>query len=140
MASTREGIRQISRAAAPAGWRKHSKQKARGQFKVRKVGRQDSAKAQLEVRKIKPVAAPGTFDPLGRVLVSIEDLRDDTISIIRNSHKTADEIRAAGGPCPSTLANWLERKTLRPQLNTIRAALLACDHDFYIAPKGQRPK
>jgi hypothetical protein len=140
MATKPREIRQLRRAtqAGEGGWRKHSRQKPKVDFKLRKVEQHGEAKAQLEVRPIKPVAAPGTFDERGRVQVSIEDLRDDTISIIRNSHKTFDQIRADGGPCASTLTKWLERQTQRPQLNTIRAALLACDHDFYILPKGRR--
>lgn len=96
------------------------------------------AATQVEIGRVSPQVASPRFDERGRVMVSIEDLRDDTISVVRNSHKTAEQIRADGGPHPQTLAKWLEGDTKRPQLNTIRAALLACDHDFQVVRRRPR--
>lgn len=67
--------------------------------------------------------------------ISIEDLRDETMSIVRNSGKTYEEIHAKWGASPSTLTKWQYREVLRPQLNLIRGTLLACGYDLVIARK-----
>lgn len=108
-------------------------------FKPRAVAKHEPAKAQLSIRRITPLVAPdGSFDDRGRPAISIESIRDDTISVIRNSHLTFDEIRAKGGPTPATLTKWLERTTQRPQLNTIAAALDACGYEFHVRAKGKK--
>lgn len=112
--------------------------KRRGEgFTPRKIETHDAAKAQLVVR---PVSITGRTiehieDARGRTTVSIEDLREDFISVLRNSHLTSEEIRARGGPAASTINRILERTTLKPQLNTIRSGLLICDFDLMIVPR-----
>lgn len=70
-------------------------------------------------------------------IAKLEDLRDDCIAVVRNSRLTFNQIRERGGPSPQTLSKWLYRETRFPQLATIRAALLACDHDFSITPQAE---
>ena len=67
--------------------------------------------------------------------ISIEDLRDETMSIVRNSGLSYDEIHARFGASGSTLSKWQYREVLRPQLNTIRGTLQACGYDLVIAAK-----
>lgn len=120
-------------------WRKRdvrAKRKADG-FTPKRVETHDAAKAQLVVRpqSISGRAIDLVEDKRGRHTVSIEDLREDMISVVRNSHLTSEQIRERGGPAASTINNILERKTQRPQLNTIRSALLVCDYDIAIVPR-----
>lgn len=68
--------------------------------------------------------------------VSIEDLRDETMSIVRNSGLSYEEIHARFGASGSTLTKWSHRETLRPQLNTIRGTLRACGYDLVIAERN----
>jgi hypothetical protein len=104
-------------------------------FEVRKIDANAPARAQLKLDAKQRALL--LKEHQGPVTVSIEDIRDDTISVVRNTHMTFEEIRAAGGPHPTTLSKWLERVTLRPQLNTIRAALKACGGDLKVVfPTG----
>ena len=61
-----------------------------------------------------------------------ESLRDDVISVIRNSPLTFEDIHARCGPHPTTLIKWLERTTKRPHVSTMVAALQACGHQLKI--------
>lgn len=125
-------------------WRKRhngatTKRKGEG-FTPKKIENQHAAaKAQLVVKPVSISGRPITLieDAKGRHTVSIEDLREDMISVVRNSHLTSEQIRERGGPAASTINNILERKTQRPQLNTIRSALLVCDFDLAVVPRRE---
>jgi hypothetical protein len=67
----------------------------------------------------------------------IENLRDDSIGVFVNSKMTYEQAHEAGGPTPATIGKWVRRETRTPQLATIMMLLQACDHDLYIAPKGE---
>lgn len=69
-------------------------------------------------------------------LTSLEDLRDDCIAVVINSRMGFKRVHERGGPTPQTISKWLYRETQFPQLATVRAMLLACDHELTIAPKG----
>jgi hypothetical protein len=71
--------------------------------------------------------------------ISIEDLRDETMAIVRKSGLTYDEIHAKFGASGTTLTKWNYKETLRPQLNTIRGTLRACGFDLVIAPQKVVP-
>ncbi len=124
-------------------WRKRKKdgglkvKRAGGNdFQPRKIETHDAPKAMLRV--VSPVERAAGLDDRGRVTISIEDLMENTISILRNSRLSYVEIRARGGPSAGTLTKWVARETKRPQLNTIRAALDACDMDILFVPKKRR--
>lgn len=128
--------------AAQQPWRKRTadggvKKLGEG-FKPKRVQQHEAAKAQLVVA---PQSVSGRNldlieDTRGRTTVSIEDLREDFISVLRNSHLSSEQIAERGGPAASTINNILERKTQRPQLNTIRRGLWVCDFDLKIVPRG----
>ena len=149
MALQREGVRswrqrkEEKKAAEAMPWRKRAQARARvkSEFRARRVAAVEGAQPAIEVRQITPIQVKAVlpqpprgelFDKRGQVAISIADLMEDTISVIRNSKLTFEQIRAKGGPCPATLVKWLSRETTRPQLNTLRAALVACGADFYI--------
>lgn len=71
----------------------------------------------------------------------LEDLRDDTIAVVLNSGKSFKKVEEDGGPTAGTLSKWLYKETLFPRLDTIRAALQACNYDFAVVPitAGGRP-
>jgi hypothetical protein len=72
---------------------------------------------------------------------TIQDLREDTASVLRNSHLSFQDIRARGGPCPSTLNRLITNQTKRPHVQTLRGTLQACGFDLYVAPrKPVKPK
>ena len=85
----------------------------------------DTAKLNLERKKqgLKP-------------LVSIEDIRDDTISYIKNSGFSYEEIHNRNGPTPLTLARWRDKEVLSPRMDKIRAALRAVGKDIGIIDYG----
>ena len=67
-----------------------------------------------------------------------EDLRDDVISIVLNSGLSFEDIHAAFGPHPATLAAWLDKRITQPRMGKLRATLRACGYDFAIkrAPRA----
>lgn len=65
-------------------------------------------------------------------LTPVEDIRDEVISVVRNSKLTFRQVNANLGPAPSTLKAWADRRTHRPQINTVRGALRACGYDLAI--------
>lgn len=56
-------------------------------------------------------------------LEAYEDLRDDVMSLVKNSGMSFEDIHDHCGPCPATLENWAQKKVSRPQLGKIRATL-----------------
>jgi hypothetical protein len=75
------------------------------------------------------------FVQLKLVEQKTEDLRDDVVSIIKNSKLTFREIHARCGPCPSTLDKWFEKKVKNPRLATIVGALEACGRSLKITQR-----
>jgi phosphoglycolate phosphatase-like HAD superfamily hydrolase len=67
----------------------------------------------------------------------VSDIRDDVMSLIKNSRLTFKQVEGAGGPAAGTLSKWAAKETERPQLNTIRAALRAVGHDLGIIERKQ---
>ena len=61
-----------------------------------------------------------------------EDLRDDTISIAKNSGLSFAEIHARGGPTVTTLTKWLDKEVSRPWTGKLRSTLRICGHDLGI--------
>jgi hypothetical protein len=51
-----------------------------------------------------------------QALERTQDLRDDTMSLVRNSPFTFEDIHAHCGPHPRTLQMWDEKITQRPQM------------------------
>lgn len=70
--------------------------------------------------------------------LSVEDLRDECVAIIRNElgrgEGVFEIVHGRMGPHPSTLHNWENKVVKRPQLSKMRAALRAVRHDFRIVP------
>jgi hypothetical protein len=65
-------------------------------------------------------------------LEAYQDLRDDVISLVRNSDFTFEEIHARCGPHPRTLLHWLEKKIDKPQLGKMRSTLRIIGYDIGI--------
>lgn len=66
--------------------------------------------------------------------MAVDDLRDDCMSIVKNSGLSYAQITARGGPSAATLGKWNHRETKKPQLNTIRGALAACGMKIVFLP------
>jgi lambda repressor-like predicted transcriptional regulator len=60
------------------------------------------------------------------------DLRDDVVSLIRNSGLTLAQIHARCGPTPNTLLNWMDKRTMRPQMGKMQAVLRILGKDLGI--------
>lgn len=60
------------------------------------------------------------------------DLRDDTISLIRNSGFSFEEIREKGGPVVKTLQGWQDKTTFSPHTSSMRRALRVIGKDIGI--------
>lgn len=67
-----------------------------------------------------------------RPILSTEDIRDNTISILKNSGVSDELVHARNGPTPLTLARWRAKKVLSPRMSSIRSALRAVGKDIGI--------
>jgi hypothetical protein len=68
-------------------------------------------------------------------LEAYQDLRDDVISLVRNSNFTFEEIHARCGPHPSTLLHWMEKTVDKPQLGKMRSTLRIIGYDIAIVER-----
>lgn len=67
--------------------------------------------------------------------VSLERLRWDTVSILRNSRFSYEMIYERGGPCVETLTKLVDGTTQNPRLGTLISTLQICGCDLYVAPR-----
>jgi ribosome-binding protein aMBF1 (putative translation factor) len=65
-------------------------------------------------------------------LEDYRDLRDDVVSVIRNSGLSYEDIHAKCGPHPSTLVKWETKQVDAPRLGKMRAVLRICGADLGI--------
>jgi hypothetical protein len=65
-------------------------------------------------------------------LEQYQDLRDDVMSLVRNSDLTFEMIHARCGPHPGTLKKWDEKTTDKPQLGKLRSTLRIIGYDIGI--------
>lgn len=63
-------------------------------------------------------------------LETYEDLRDDVISLVKNSHLTFEEIHGKLGPHPNTLTKWMDKSTHAPRLGKVQATLRILGYDI----------
>lgn len=68
-------------------------------------------------------------------LESYHDLRDDVVSIIRNSGESLENIHNKCGPHPNTLQNWMDKKVSQPRMGKIRSVLRILGYDIGIVDK-----
>jgi hypothetical protein len=67
------------------------------------------------------------------------DLRDDVVSLVRNSNLTFEEIHGRLGPHPSTLTKWDEKTTRAPQFRKLQATCRILGYDIGITDGPRRP-
>jgi hypothetical protein len=72
-------------------------------------------------------------------LESYEDLRDDVLSVVKNSGLSFEDIHGKCGPHPTTLNNWAANRTHAPRLGKMQSALRIVGYDIGII-EGQRHK
>jgi hypothetical protein len=89
-------------------------------------------KTILNAIKQKDSDAKAAFQKQQRELEGYADLRDDVMSIIKNSGMSFQEIHARCGPHPHTLENWARKDISKPQIGKMRAALRVVGYDFGI--------
>ena len=72
------------------------------------------------------------FNAKREQLEAYHDLRDDVVSIIKNSGKAFEDIHAECGPHPSTLQNWVDKKVSQPRMGKVRSVLRILGYDIGI--------
>ncbi len=71
--------------------------------------------------------------------LSVADIRDEVVSHVRNSvGNDYHLIRERGGPTAQTLERWTRGEVGRPQIDKLRAALMAVGKDFGVVDAGWR--
>lgn len=96
----------------------------------------DQVKASISAHQAKMSAEKREFRRAQMELEKYQDLRDDVMSLVKNSQMSYEDIHARCGPCPATLENWAQKKVDQPRLGKLRATLLILGFDFGIIPKG----
>lgn len=66
-----------------------------------------------------------------------EDLRDDVMSLVKNSGMSYADIHAKCGPCPKTLSSWANKEVHTPKLSKIQSVLRILGYDLGIV-NGRR--
>jgi hypothetical protein len=72
-------------------------------------------------------------------LESYEDLRDDVLSVVKNSGMSFEDIHGKCGPHPSTLHNWAANRTHAPRLGKMQSALRIVGYDIGIVEGRRHP-
>lgn len=67
----------------------------------------------------------------------VTDIRDDVMSLVKNSRMKFSEIQFKNGPVVATLKNWDEKKVTHIRLETARAILRVLGFDFTVVPVGK---
>lgn len=70
-------------------------------------------------------------------LERLENLRDDCITLWRDSGLTFKEVHERGGPTPQTQSKWLYKETRYPRYDTIERMLMALGHELMPVPVGK---
>lgn len=94
--------------------------------------------AEWQVRMRQEERERREFEEKRTFELSVEDLRDQTVAIIRQAYgrgeSALEKVHANCGPHPATIRLWEDKKVKAPRLNKMRQALVACGHDFKIVP------
>lgn len=69
-------------------------------------------------------------------LEAYQDLRDDVMSLVRNSDLTFEIIHSRCGPHPATLRKWDEKAVDKPQLGKLRSTLRILGYDIGIVERS----
>ena len=77
------------------------------------------------------------FERAQALLESYEDLRDDVMSLVKNSGMSYADIHGHCGPCPSTLEKWASREIGQPRLGKLQATLRILGYDLGVV-SGRR--
>jgi hypothetical protein len=72
-------------------------------------------------------------------LESYEDLRDDVLSVVKNSGLSFEDIHGKCGPHPSTLENWAHDRVHQPRLSKMQSALRIVGFDIGVIPGRRHP-
>jgi hypothetical protein len=72
-------------------------------------------------------------------LEAYTDLRDDVMSIVKNSGASYEDIHGKCGPHPSTLNNWATKEVSQPRLGKLQATLRILGYDLGVV-EGRRRK
>lgn len=75
------------------------------------------------------------YEKARSLLEDYEDLRDEVMSIVRNSGLSHEDIHERFGPHPHTLEAWAERRIRMPRLGKLRSTLKICGYDIGIVDK-----
>lgn len=73
-------------------------------------------------------------------LESYEDLRDDVLSVIKNSGVSYEDIHGKCGPHPSTMTKWAHGDIHAPRLGKMQAALRIVGYDIGIVEGPRHPE
>lgn len=92
----------------------------------------EEVKASITKHRAMSTKEKREFDAKRAELESYHDLRDDVVSIIKNSGESFEDIHARCGPHPSTLQNWADKRVSAPRMGKVRSVLRILGYDLAI--------
>jgi ribosome-binding protein aMBF1 (putative translation factor) len=96
----------------------------------------DEVIRSIDNHKAKRTTEQREFRKAQEVMEQYQDLRDDVMSMVKNSGMSYEDIHARCGPHPATLENWAQKNVQQPRLGKMRAVLRIIGYDFAIVPRG----
>ena len=97
----------------------------------------EEVKASISRHRTRTAIEKREFEQAQAVLESYADLRDDVMSLVKNSHLSYEEIHNRCGPTPTTLSNWASREIAQPRLSKLQSTLRILGYDLGVVP-GRR--
>jgi hypothetical protein len=97
----------------------------------------DEVKARLKAHRTKSAIEKREFERAQAVLENYQDLRDDVMSLVKNSRLSYEEIHNRCGPTPTTLAKWRDHEIDQPRLSKLQSTLRILGYDLGVVP-GRR--
>ena len=90
----------------------------------------DEVKASISRHRTERKKEQREFEQRRALLESYEDLRDDVMSLVRNSYLSFEEIHNRCGPTPHTLQTWRDREVAQPRLCKLQSVLRILGYDL----------
>jgi hypothetical protein len=97
----------------------------------------DEVKASIVKHRTRQTIERREFEQAQALLENYADLRDDVMSLVKNSHLSFEEIHNRCGPTPNTLAKWRDREIDQPRLSKMQSTLRILGYDLGVVP-GRR--
>ena len=96
------------------------------------LAKTEAALKDIKTAEAKRQAERREFERERAKLEDYRDLRDDVVSMVKNSGLSYEDIHARCGPHPKTLEHWADKTVDMPRLGKLRSTLRILGKDIGI--------